>query len=181
MDDIYLRIPRMCKHFAPSSICQWPNLKLPFFWAKKRKKKRKAAYEQITPPKPFPLGYQEGTSTKETAHYHLRAFTLMEDWHITVQVGWVSMAKVPIWTLRQILRKKSLTAGTVNLTIVALQRSSAALKHTSLHQSLVRRVGVQSLIKMMEIWINNYKIQMAPLFFLNRPAKLHGRKAMEVP
>lgn len=111
MDDIYLRIPRMCKHFAPSSICQWPNLKLPFFWAKKRKKKRKAAYEQITPPKPFPLGYQEGTSTKETAHYHLRAFTLMEDWHITVQVGWVSMAKVPIWTLRQILRKKILNRG----------------------------------------------------------------------
>lgn len=49
------------------------------FFGPKKEKKRKAAYEQITPPKPFPLGYQEGTSTKETARYHLRAFTLMED------------------------------------------------------------------------------------------------------
>jgi len=45
-------------------------------------------------------------SNKEIAHYHFSTFSLLVDWHITVQVSSVSATKMPMRMYREILRKK---------------------------------------------------------------------------
>lgn len=90
-------LPWMHKRFTPSHFCQYTQTETAVFWAK-------AAYEQTTNDNSQAISFRlSGASAKETAHYHLSTFSLLEDW--------VSVTKMPVRTHRQILRKKCPNSG----------------------------------------------------------------------